>query len=137
MESLLKCMAAVAEGGISMLYGQWNSLLQVLTVIVVIDSIAGIVISKVRGELHNRAGMIGIARTIFMFLLIAIAHHMDIVLGQTHYFQDAVTYFYIANGLISILENGIKLGVPVPGAFRRAILKFKELSEEDERSAKE
>ena len=137
MESLLKCMAAVAEGGISMLYGQWNSLLQVLTIIVVIDSIAGIVISKVRGELHNRAGMIGIARTIFMFLLIAIAHHMDIVLGQTHYFQDAVTYFYIANGLISILENGIKLGVPVPGVFRRAILKFKELSEEDERSAKE
>ncbi|MFW5438688.1 phage holin family protein [Paenibacillus apiarius] len=137
MESVLECMAAITGGGISILYGKWNSLLQVLTVIVVIDSIAGIVISKVRGELHSRSALIGIARKIFMYLLIAIAHHIDLVLGQTHYFQDAATYFYIANGLISILENGIKLGVPVPGAFRRAILKFKELSEEDERSAKE
>lgn len=60
--------------------------------------------------------------------MIAVAHHIDLIFGQDHYFQNTVTYFYIANELISIIENGIKLGVPIPAIFHEMIKKLKELS---------
>jgi phage-related holin len=36
-------------------------------------------------------------------------------------FRDAVAYFYIANELLSIIENGGRLGAPIPPVIRQAV----------------
>lgn len=61
--------------------------------------------------------MIGIARKVFIFAMVAVAHLVDGILGDAHMFRDSVAYFYIANEVLSIIENGGKLGAPIPSAI--------------------
>jgi hypothetical protein len=46
-------------------------------------------------------------------------------------FRDAVAFFYIANELLSIIENGGKLGAPIPPVIRQAIQVLKGKAGED------
>lgn len=73
------------------------------------------------GKLESNVGMFGIARKVFIFAMVSVAHLVDGVLGDGHLFRDAVAFFYIANELLSIIENGGKLGAPIPPAIRQAI----------------
>jgi len=54
-------------------------------------------------------------------LLITIAHFIDGILGDEHYFRDAVVFFYLANELLSIIENVGRMGVPMPDILRNAV----------------
>jgi toxin secretion/phage lysis holin len=73
------------------------------------------------GKLESNVGMFGIARKVFIFAMVSVAHLVDGVLGDGHLFRDAVAFFYIANELLSIIENGGKLGAPIPPVIRQAI----------------
>lgn len=53
--------------------------------------------------------------------MVAVGHLVDGVLGDGHLFRDTVAFFYIANELLSITENGGKLGAPVPSVIIQAI----------------
>jgi hypothetical protein len=53
--------------------------------------------------------------------MVSVAHLVDGVLGDGHLFRDAVAFFYIANELLSIIENGGRLGAPIPPVIRQAI----------------
>nr|WP_259348042.1 phage holin family protein [Paenibacillus polymyxa] len=57
---------------------------------------------------------VGIARKVFIFAMVAVSHLINGVLGVSHLFRDAVAYFYMANELLFILENGGRLGAPIP-----------------------
>ncbi|MEV2702717.1 phage holin family protein [Paenibacillus larvae] len=126
MEYYLKNLFAVICGSLSGLYGNWNILFQVLLIFVIVDYITGILASGIQGKLRSSIGFKGISKKIFMFLLIAVSHQTDKVLGYVHYFQHTVTFFYMANELLSIIENGVILGVPIPGVIKQAIFKLKE-----------
>lgn len=64
---------------------------------------------------------IGIARKVFIFAMVAVGHLVDGILGDGHLFRDTVAFFYIANELLSITENGGKLGAPIPSVIKQAI----------------
>lgn len=134
LEYYLKNIFTLVCGSLLALYGKWSILLQVLLVMVIVDYITGVLASGVQGRLRSSVGFRGISKKIFMFLLIAAAHQLDKVLGYVHYFQHTVTFFYIANELLSIMENGIILGVPIPDILKQALFKLKEKQDEDKQS---
>jgi toxin secretion/phage lysis holin len=90
-------------------------------ILIVVDYISGVIASATEGKLSSKVGMIGIAKKVFIFLLVTVAHKIDVALGNGHIFRDAVIYFYIANELLSITENGGRMGMPMPSVFSKMI----------------
>nr|WP_206703627.1 phage holin family protein [Paenibacillus alvei] len=114
--------SVAASGGVAALFfGGWSGLLTILLIMVGGDFITGIMASGVEGKLRSSIGLVGIARKVFIFLIISIAHQADTVLGDQHMLRDATTFFYMANELLSIIENGGRIGVPIPKVLRQTI----------------
>jgi toxin secretion/phage lysis holin len=90
-------------------------------ILVIVDYISGVIASATEGKLSSKVGMVGIAKKVFIFLLVTVAHKIDVALGNGHVFRDAVIYFYIANELLSITENGGRMGMPMPSIFSKMI----------------
>ena len=118
---------AVAFGGatIAYLFGGWSALLGILLAFVVLDYLTGLMAAAIRGELSSLVGMRGIAKKVCIFVMVAIAHLVDKALGGTSLVQDATIFFYLANELISIIENSGGIGIPVPEPISKAVLVLK------------
>jgi toxin secretion/phage lysis holin len=115
--------SAVAAGGaaISYFYGGWSALLQVLLAFVIIDYVTGVMASAIEGKLNSAVGAKGIAKKVLIFVIVAIAHLVDTSLGEAHVFRDATIFFYLANELLSILENAGRVGLPIPPMISKAV----------------
>lgn len=114
---------AVAAGGAaaSYLYGGWTALLGVLLVFVAVDYISGVVAAGIEGKLSSAVGLRGIAKKVFIFVMVSIAHLVDTALGENHLLRDATIFFYLANELLSIIENAGRIGVPMPPMLQKAV----------------
>ncbi|MEX1028844.1 MAG: phage holin family protein [Paenibacillaceae bacterium] len=133
---IVKWTAAVCGSITSYLFGGWSALLNILLFFVVIDYITGIIAAGVRGELRSTVGLIGITKKIFIFIMVAIAYKIDIILGDVHFLEDTVIFFYLANELLSIIENGGRLGVTIPPVIRKAVEILQGKSEDDKDEGK-
>ena len=121
MDNVFKMVVAMGGAAASFLFGGWSSLLGVLLTFVVVDYVSGVIAAGLEGSLKSKAGLIGISRKIFIFALVAIAHKIDTALGEQHLFRDATIFFYMANELLSIIENAGRIGLPVPEPIKRAV----------------
>lgn len=120
-DTIWKSFIALLSSSATYFFGGWSGVLGVLLVFVILDYLTGIVAAGMIGKLESNVGMFGIARKVFIFAMVSVAHLVDGVLGDGHLFRDAVAFFYIANELLSIIENGGKLGAPIPPVIRQAI----------------
>lgn len=123
---IIKMIAASFGAVTGYLYGGWTTMLNALLVLVVADFVTGWIAAWVRGELRSMKGYIGIAKKVGIFIVITVAHMIDGVLGDMHYLRDAVVFFYLANELLSIIENTGKMGVPMPPVLTRAVAALQE-----------
>lgn len=106
-------------------YGEWTSALSALFLMVIVDYASGVSASAIEGTLSSKIGLTGIARKIFIFLIVAIGHKIDIVLGNGNLMRDTSIYFYMANELLSLIENFGRLGVPIPNGILNTVAVFK------------
>ena len=118
---IVKGSLAVGTSAATYFFGGWSAVLSALLVFVAIDFVTGLAAAGAAGELKSKIGMIGIARKVFIFAMVAAGHLVDGVLGDAHLFRDTIAYFYIANELLSIIENGGRLGAPIPPVIQQAV----------------
>ncbi|MGD7054494.1 phage holin family protein [Sutcliffiella horikoshii] len=104
----------------SFLYGGFSSLLLFLIIFVVVDYLTGIMAAYVEKRLSSRVGFKGIAKKVFIFALVSIAHVLDIILGA-NLIKDVTILFYLVNEFISIMENASRIGVPIPNILKKVI----------------
>jgi len=117
-----QCILGAASGAVSFLLGGWTAALQALIIFIVVDYAVGVVIAMYLGELNSKKGFRGIAKKVLILVLVAVAHLLDGVIFEGGYFlRDAVIFFYIANEVISILENIGKTKVPIPQKLKNAV----------------
>lgn len=104
------------------LFGEWNSALEALLVLMVMDYISGMLAAYInpRLALNSQKGFRGIARKVYMLIIIALAHKIDMALGVSGVCVIA-TWFYIGNEGLSIVENAAKAGVPVPDKIQESL----------------
>lgn len=121
IDLLYKGLVTGLGAGISYMYGGWSQLLGVLLAFVALDYITGMMAAGVEGKLASRVGLKGITKKVFIFAMVAVAHLIDGAVGDAHLFRDAVIFFYIANEVLSIIENGGRIGVPIPSVIKQAI----------------
>ena len=137
-DKVLKTLAAAA-GAVAGFFGEWNVVLTVLLVAMVIDYVAGLIVAMAgrspkteSGKLSSKAGFLGLAKQDMIILVVLTATLLDKAVGNaTSVFQSAVALFYIANEGLSILENAVLLDLPVPGMVKKALDMLKEKGEED------
>lgn len=101
-----------------------------LLAFVIVDYITGVLRAGVERKLSSSIGFKGIAKKIMIFVMVGIAHLVDVYLlaeanGLT---RTAVIFFYISNEGLSIIENSGAIGLPIPNKLRQVL---KQLNRED------
>ena len=113
---------------IANLFGGWTSDLVTLIIMMSIDFIMGLLIAAVwkrsgksqNGALSSWSAWKGLCRKCISLLFVLIAYRLDLVIG-VDYIRTAVIIGFIANELISIVENAGIMGVPIPSMITKAI----------------
>ncbi|AOP14626.1 holin [Bacillus licheniformis] len=126
MDTFYKGVIAVAGGIVGFLFGGWSVLLTILSVLVIIDYVSGLAAAGINGEMKSKIGYIGIARKVFVFVIVGVAHMIDLLLIESgiemgFLVMTVTIVFYCINELISITENAGKMGVYVPEPITKAI----------------
>ncbi|TFE02894.1 phage holin family protein [Jeotgalibacillus salarius] len=88
--------------------------LDFLMLLMAIDIVTGIFKAVKNGNLWSRKSLFGYARKILIFGVIIIANIIDQILGLNGAITYATVIFYIANEVLSIIENLAQVGVLVP-----------------------
>ncbi len=123
------CTGIGAVGGvIAAAFGGWSAALTTLVIFMCIDYLSGLIVAGVfkaskkskTGALESRAGWKGLCKKGMTLLFVLIAYRLDLIIGTT-YIKDAVIIGFIANELISIVENAGLMGIPLPAVIHKAI----------------
>lgn len=123
------CAAVGAAGGlIASLLGGWDGALPALVVLMAVDYLTGLMVAGVfrrsekseNGALSSKAGFQGLCKKGVMLLMVLVGARLDSLLGLDA-LRDAVAIGFLANELLSILENAALMGVPVPKALKKAL----------------
>ncbi|THD15385.1 holin [Anoxybacillus ayderensis] len=133
LEVAFKTGAAVMGAVVGYLFGGWSELLGILLAFVVLDYITGILAASKEGTLRSAVGFKRIPKKVMIFLLVAVGHLIDRAVGTNGLFRDATIFFYLANELLSIVENAGRMGVPVPERLTQAVEVLKGKSKEAEK----
>lgn len=97
------------------IFGEMNSLYIALIIFVVIDYITGVLDAIYTHTLSSEIGYKGIFKKVCIFILVAVGNVIDVyIIKEGAAVRSSVIFFYIANEGISILENVVTLGLPVP-----------------------
>ncbi len=109
-------------GWLGYFLGGCDGLLYALLVFVIIDYITGVMCAVNDKKLSSAVGFRGICRKVLIFLLVGLAHILDMqVLHQEGVLRTAVIFFFLANDGLSILENAAHLGLPVPEQLKEVL----------------
>lgn len=127
LDIIYKLIFSILGSSFSFLFGGWSQLLQILLVFIVLDYLTGIIAAAIKGNLSSDVGLKGIPKKVLILIMVAVGHLIDLALGgNSHLTRDAVIFFYLANELLSIIENTGRAGLPIPPIIRRALRIFQE-----------
>jgi toxin secretion/phage lysis holin len=131
VENLFKITVGLGGSLFSYLYGGWSMALQVLLALVVLDYIHGIAAAAVEGKVSSKEGFRKLPKKVLIFIMVAVGHLVDLLLGKGTMVQDGVIFFYATNEIISIVENAGRAGLPVPPGLKKIIDVLKNKTGED------
>ncbi len=140
MKDWILTIIGAVGGFVTALFGGWDTALMTLIIFMAIDYVSGLIVAGVfhaskktdTGTLESRAGWKGLCRKCMTLLFVLIATRLDMVIGTT-YIRDAVCIAFIANELISIVENAGLMGVPIPTILQKAIDILQKKSDESQK----
>ena len=118
---------AAMGGALGAVMGGFDGFLYALIVFVVVDYVTGVMVGILNKELSSQTGFRGIFKKVVIFSLVAVAHIIDThVIGNGSVLRTAVIFFYLSNEGISILENAVEIGLPVPEKLKNVLEHLKE-----------
>ena len=111
-------------------FGTWSDALAALVVAMLIDYVSGVIAAYINPalSLNSQRGFRGILKKIMILLLVSLGHVLDTAMHQ-QIICIAVTYFFLGNEGLSIVENAAKAGVPIPARLKETL---EQLTEEKE-----
>lgn len=131
------CTIVGAVGSfIASLFGGWDTGIGTLVLFMCIDFFSGLAVAGIfkqstkteTGALESKAGFKGLCRKCMTLLFVLMAYRLDLAIG-TNYIRDMVIIGFMANELISIVENAGLMGLPLPAVLIKAIDVLKKKAE--------
>ena len=131
--NLCQFLFTAAGGWLGYFLGGCDGLLLALVLFAVADYITGVMCAVADKKLSSEVGFKGICRKVIIFMLVGIAHIIDVnVIATGSVLRTAVIFFYLSNEGVSLLENAAHLGLPVPGAIKNVLEQLHDRAEKSE-----
>jgi toxin secretion/phage lysis holin len=105
---------------INLVFGKIDYSFTFLMMVMVIDYLTGLACGWSDKSLSSDKATKGLFKKMFVLIYVIIAHHLDIML-KVDFCRIGICYMYAAGEVLSIIENGTKLGVPVPEPIKKAL----------------
>lgn len=143
MKETICTITGIVGSFITGMFGGWGAAMTTLLIFMAVDYISGLAVAGIfkkstktdSGALESRAGWKGLCRKCMTLVFVLIAYRLDITI-HTSYIKDAVCIAFIANELISIIENAGLMGIKIPVAIQNAVdILTKKGSDNNEKSA--
>ena len=122
---------AAIGGWLGYFLGGCDGLIYALLLFVTCDYITGVLCAVSDKKLSSEVGFRGICRKVLIFLLVGIGNIIDVqVLGQPGVLRTAIIFFYLSNEGLSLTENAVHLGLPIPEKLKAVL---EQLHDRDEK----
>lgn len=133
MKTVFDSIFAVIGAILGFYFGKLDGLLIVLCVFSVLDYITGVIAAIIKKELSSETGFKGLLKKMLIFAFVGMANLLDVyIVGSGQVLRTAVIFFYLSNEGLSIVENAVEIGLPVPAALTGFLKKVNENAEKKE-----
>ena len=131
--NMIQIIFTAVGGWLGYFLGGCDGLLIALVVFAVTDYITGVMFAIADKKLSSEIGFKGICRKVIIFMLVGIAHVLDVnVIATGSVLRTAVIFFYLSNEGVSLLENAAHLGLPVPEKLKDVLEQLHDRAEKEE-----
>ena len=135
--NLCQFLFTAAGGWLGYFLGGCDGLLLALVLFAVADYITGVMCAVADKKLSSEVGFKGICRKVIIFMLVGVAHVIDVnVIATGSVLRTAVIFFYLSNEGVSLLENAAHLGLPVPEKMKDILAQLHDRAENTESEGK-
>lgn len=118
--------AAAIGAGLGYFFGKADGFFIALICLMGADMLTGFIKGAVTKELSSRTSFIGIAKKALILLIVGLANILDTaIMPDNPMLRTAVIFFYLANEGLSIIENAVEIGLPVPEKIRAVLLELR------------
>ena len=120
--NLCQFLFTAAGGWLGYFLGGCDGLLLALVLFAVADYITGVMCAVADKKLSSEVGFKGICRKVIIFMLVGVAHVIDVnVIATGSVLRTAVIFFYLSNEGVSLVENAAHLGLPIPEKLKAVL----------------
>lgn len=122
-----KVLFSAIGGLIGSIFGEVDGFFFALMVFISIDYITGLMAAAVEKRLASNIGFKGIFKKIAILFLVSVGHLIDTeIIKQGGAIRTMVIFFYLSNEGLSILENAVRIGLPIPEKLQALLKQFNE-----------
>lgn len=127
----ISIMGGIIGGTLAYWMGGWDTLLKTIVFLAVLDYITGWIKGIYHKQLSSEIGFKGLLKKIVMFIVIAVAYAIQLLVKEAIPLREVVIMFYIANEALSLLENAAEF-IPVPDKLKEVLLQLRDKGSEGE-----
>lgn len=124
VEHALKTMVFSICAFLSVVFGDLAGVPTWLIICIAADYLTGLIVGGKEGQISSKIGFNGLKRKALILIMFGLGHMADQAAGTGNTIRDTIGYFYMANELISITENAVRFGVPIPDVIKNLIATY-------------
>ena len=114
MKNILNVINSIFITLISSIKNYWDSALQTLIIMIILDYITGICKAIVNKRLNSTINLKGIIKKFGYFIIVILSIKIDQLLKTPNTIKTIVVYAFVSNEGMSIIENWAQMGLPIP-----------------------
>ena len=121
----------IVGGYFAAIFGQWDSILWALLVIMVLDCLTGVIKAIYTKTMSSEIGFKGLLKKITILIIVALSNVLQQITGDNVAIREIVIMFYVANEGISVLENVAGIYPQMPKAIKDILLQIRDSNSAD------
>lgn len=124
-------VVGLAGGFLCQWLGGYDVILKALIALVILDYVTGVLKAIYTKTLSSAVGFKGLIRKIVIFIVIATAVIIQMIVGDAIPLREITIIFFLCNEGISLLENASEF-VPIPEKLKDTLIQLREKGEKDD-----
>ena len=118
-------VGGIVGGFLCQWLGGWDVIIKALVMLVVLDYVTGVLKAFYTKTLSSEVGFKGLIRKIVIFIVIATAVIIQMVVGNVIPLREVTITFFLCNEGISLLENASEF-VPIPDKLKDTLIQLRD-----------
>lgn len=125
MKTLFNFMTGTLLTTVVYFLGGLDIALETLLIMIVLDYFTGLLKAIHNKKLNSEVGLKGIVKKVGYLVIVAVCVLLDRVIGDTGAIRNIVIFFFVANEGLSLVENWVAMGLPLPNIIKETLEQIK------------